>query len=123
GLGFGLAWRLRRRIASENRAARWWCRALQAMAAAALVGGLYHGFAPNFPAAVDEIWWRAVLALMGVMGWTMAVSLIHEVAPGSGGWLRVVWLKFAISLSAVMVWPDFSVAIADYGLAMMAWLA
>ncbi len=64
-LGGGLAWRLRKRVAADNRAALWWCGALWAMALSALVGGLYHGFAPNFHAAVDGVWWRLVLAL----GW------------------------------------------------------
>ncbi len=122
-LGGGLAWRLRRRVPSGNRAALWWCGALLAMAVSALVGGLYHGFAPNFPAAVDGIWWRLVLAMICVMGLTMAMSLLHEVGPKWPGWRRLVALKFLISLVAVMVWPYFRVAMADYGLAMLAWLA
>ncbi len=122
-LGGGLAWRLRTKVAPDNRAAIWWCGGLLAMALSALVGGLYHGFAPNFHATVDGVWWRLVLALICGMGLTMAVSLVHEIAPAGRWWMGVVGAKFLLSLAAVMVWPDFRVAMADYGLAMLAWVA
>ena len=93
------------------------------MALSALVGGLYHGFAPNFHGMVDGIWWRLVLAMICVMGLTMAVSLIHEFAPGWRGWWRVVVGKFLLAVAAVVVWPDFRVAMADSGLVMLAWVA
>lgn len=122
-LGGGLAWRLRRKVTPENRAAIWWCQALVAMAVSALVGGLYHGFAPNFHASVDGIWWRVVLVMICWMGLTMAVSLIHEVKPSGIGWMRLVGVKFLLSVAAVMIRPDFLVAMVDYGLAMLAWVA
>jgi hypothetical protein len=121
-LGGGLAWRLWKKVTPVNRAAIWWCRALGAMALSALVGGLYHGFAPNFHAAVDGFWWRLVLVLICVMGLTMAVSLVHEVRPRGLGWMRLLGVKFLLSVGAVMIWPDFRVAMADYGLAMLAWV-
>jgi hypothetical protein len=122
GLGGWLAWRLRRKVTPDNRAAVWWCAALGAMALSALVGGLYHGFAPNFSTAVDGAWWRLVLALICGMGLTMEVSLIHEIKPRGRGWMRVAGVKFLLSVSAVMFWPDFLVAMIDYGLAMLAWV-
>ncbi len=122
-LGGGLAWRLWRRSLRDNRAAIWWCGALVAMALSALIGGLYHGFAPNFPTAIDGIWWRVVLALICTMGLTMEVSLIHEIKPRGIGWIWGARMKFLLSVAAVMVWPDFLVAMADYGLAMLAWVA
>ncbi len=122
-LGGWLAWRLRKRVTSNNSAAIWWCRALLAMAASALVGGVYHGFAPNFHAAVDGVWWRLVLALICVMALTMEVSLVHETSPGGRWWMRGVRVKFLLSVAALMIWPDFRVAMADYGLAMLAWVA
>lgn len=122
GLGGVLAWRLRRQVMSENRAAIGWCAALGAMAVSALVGGLYHGFAPNFSAAVDAVWWRLVLALICGMGLTMAMSLIHEIGSRGRGWMGVLGVKFLLSLAAVMAWPDFRVAMIDYGLAMLAWV-
>jgi hypothetical protein len=36
--------------------------------------------------------------------------------------MRGVGAKFVLSLFAVMIWPDFRVAMADYGLAMLAWV-
>lgn len=121
-LGSGLAWRLRKKVTPDNRAVIWWCGALGAMALSALVGGLYHGFAPNFHTAVDGVWWRVVLGLICLMGLTMEVSLIHEIAPIWTGWMRVVVVKFLLSVAAVIVWPDFRMAMADYGLAMLAWV-
>jgi hypothetical protein len=122
-LGGGLAWRLWRRSSRDNRAALWWCGALGAMALSALIGGLYHGFAPNFSTLVEGIWWRVVLAMICVMGLTMAVALVHEIGPRGGGWIWLLGVKFLLSVSAVMIWPDFLVAMGDYGLAMLAWVA
>lgn len=122
-LGGGLAWRLRRKVTPDNPAAIWWCGALLAMAVSALIGGLYHGFAPNFPEEVDGIWWRLVLVMISGMALTMAVSLIHEIKPRSRGWMRLVGVKCLLAVSVVMVRPDFLVAMADYGLAMLAWVA
>jgi len=93
------------------------------MAVSALVGGLYHGFAPSFPAALDGIWWRVVLAMICGMGFTMAASLIHEIRPRGRGWIGIVKAKLLLSLAAVTIRPDFRVAMADYGLAMLAWVA
>jgi len=121
-LGGGLAWRLWKKVSPGNRAALWWCGALLAMAVSALVGGLYHGFAPSFPAALDGIWWRVVLAMICGMGFTMAVSLIHEIRPRGRGWIGIVKAKLLLSLAAVTIRPDFRVAMADYGLAMLAWV-
>lgn len=121
-LGGWLAWSLRKGVTPENRAAIWWSRALGAMAVSALVGGLYHGFAPNFHASVDGIWWRVVLGMICLMGLTMAVSLIHEIRPRGAKWMRLVGVKFLLSTAAVMIWPDFLVAMVDYGLAMLAWV-
>ncbi len=122
GLGGWLAWRLRCRVSPANRAARWWCGALGMMAVSALAGGLYHGFAPNFHAAVDGVWWRLVLALICAMGLTIAVSLIHEIGLGGRGWVRAAGGKFVLALAALMVRPDFLLAMVDYGLAMLAWV-
>lgn len=121
-LGGGLAWRLRRKVTTDNRAANWWCEALVAMAMAALVGGLYHGFAPNFHPSVDALWWRVVLLMICVMGQPIALSLIHEIGLRGRGWMWVVSVKFLLSVAAVMIWPDFLVAMIDYGLAMLAWV-
>lgn len=120
-LGFALARALRKRIGLNHPATLWWHRALIAMALGASLGGLYHGFVPNFPPWVDGVWWRLVLVNLSLIGLTMAMSLTHELGLGDG-WRRAVWLKCVTAGVAVIVWPEFLVAILDYGSAMIAWL-
>ena len=122
-LGFGLAWHLAWHGAKAHPARRWWCRSIAAMAVSALAGGSYHGFAPNCSPLIDAIWWRMVLALICLMGLTMALSLIRELVPADRrhGWDRVAFVKFGLSLVAVTAYPVFVVAMLDYGLAMLGW--
>jgi len=120
-----LAWRLRRSSPAGNRAARWLGHALALTAASALVGGTYHGFAPNFSPAFSAAWWRVTLLIIDLLSAAMAVSCVHEVAPPA---LRrplfiVIAAKLFIFATAVMVHPVFWVAIADYGSTMLVWLA
>lgn len=118
-LGGYLAWRLHR----QNPAARWWIRALLAMAVSAFVGGSYHGFAPNFAPDVAAVWWRLVLMLVCGIGFCMGISLIREIVPPGRqrGWNAVAIAKFMLSLVMVIAYPKFLVAMLDYGLAMLAW--
>jgi hypothetical protein len=119
-----LAWRLRRRAATENRAASWLTRTLALTAASALIGGAYHGFAPNFSAGVAAAWWRLTLLAINAMSVALAVSWLHEVVPLRRHRLplaiiAVKSLGFAV---AVIMYPRFVVAIADYASTLLAWL-
>jgi hypothetical protein len=120
-LGFALARALRRRAGLDHPAILWWHRALIAMALGACLGGLYHGFAPNFPSWVDGIWWRLVLVNICFIGLTMGMSLTHELGLRDG-WRRAVWVKCLATVIAVILLPEFVVSILDYGSAMMLWL-
>lgn len=120
-LGFTLAARIRKRAGLEHPVRLWWHRALSTMALGAFLGGLYHGFAPNFPAWVDAAWWRLVLANLCLIGLTMSMSLIHELGL-SGFWGRFAALKCIAALAAVTFVPEFWIAILDYGFAMLLWL-
>lgn len=120
-IGFALAAKMRRQGELVNRARLWWHRALISMALGACLGGLYHGFAPNFPKWVDGVWWRLVLVNISLIGLTMAMSLTHEL--GLRAWWRwLAWMKCLATVIAVIVWPEFVVAILDYGSAMILWL-
>lgn len=123
-LGGGLAWRLWRDTAMSIAAVRWWFRALLVLALSALVGGSYHGFAPNFPGIVDEIWWRLVLWTICLLGYTMGAALVCEFSSSSGRVFlkRLLVTKLVLSSTIVLILPDFFVAIIDYGSAMLAWL-
>lgn len=120
-LGFVLARAMRKRIGLNHPAILWWHRALIAMALGASLGGLYHGFVPNFPKWVDGVWWRLVLVNISLIGLTQGMSLTHELGLG-GWWRRMVGVKCLATVIAVIVRPEFAIAILDYGSAMILWL-
>lgn len=120
GLALYLAWRLR----APAPAARWWRHTFVLTAVSALVGGAYHGFAPNFPAQVGTAWWTLTLWSVGGVSAGLAMSLLHAVVPvtGQARWRVLVGTKLGLALAAAVIWPVFLVAIVDYGLALAAWL-
>jgi hypothetical protein len=122
-LGGWLAWRLKRSTAIRIPAVRWWYRALLALALSAFVGGSYHGFAPNLPTTAIDLWWRLVLWIICLIGFTMGSALICELAPQATQWIwkRLIIAKFICASAVVFILPDFMVAITDYGSVMFAW--
>lgn len=121
-LGVGFALRLAMKQPPSG-ARRWWIASMSMMAASAFVGGFYHGFSPEFP-AIEPWWWRVVLWIICGLGFTMATSLLHELKPRGNirAWQVLLAVKFAISVTAVFFKPEFLVAMADYGSAMLAWV-
>ena len=117
------AWRLQRRIPATNLAARWWSRVLWLTAASALVGGGYHGFAPDFPAPVAGAWWVVTLLIICLLSAAMAMSLLHELAPPDKHrlWYVFIGCKLAVFAGAATVHPAFVIVIIDYGLTLLAW--
>lgn len=124
-LGGFLAWRLWRDRVISVSSVRWWYRSLVVLSCSAFVGGSYHGFAPNFDHGVDEIWWRSVLWIICLLGFTMGSALVCEWVPKKRRtfFRQFLCAKFLLVSVVVLVVPDFRVAIVDYGLAMSAWLA
>lgn len=120
-LGFALAGAMRRRVGLNHPATLWWYRALMAMAMGACIGGLYHGFAPNFPPWVDGVWWRLVLVNLCLIGLTMGLGLTRELELREF-WRRLIYGKCLVAIVTVMLWPEFLVAILDYGSVMVLWL-
>lgn len=119
-LGAWLALRLRREPPSS--ALNWWIASLSLMGASAFIGAFYHGFSPEVPAAVEARWWLVVLWTICGLGFAMGMSLLREFdPPRSHLWGGLLVAKFAISCTAVSFHPGFIVAMADYGLAMLAW--
>jgi hypothetical protein len=118
-------WRLQRRPVAVHPAAIWWSYMLGLTAASACLGGSYHGFAPNFPAAVGNAWWLATLWNINLLSAAMALSLLHELVPGKKQrpWQLLIGFKLALFAGAAAVHPDFVVVILDYGLTMLAWAA
>ena len=120
-----LRWRLCHRPVPTCRATRWWSRMLGLTTASACLGGSYHGFAPNFPAAVGHTWWLATLWNINLLSAAMALSLLHELVPGEKQrpWQLLIGFKLILFAGAAAVYPDFVVVIMDYGLTMLAWAA
>ncbi|WP_035612097.1 hypothetical protein [Haloferula sp. BvORR071] len=115
---------LLRKDESAGDAKRWWIRAMALMASSALLGGCYHGFAPNFQPAVDAIWWRLVLIVICGLGFAMGMSLLCELRREGErrGWKLLLGCKLGVAVLVVTLRPEFVVAMADYGSAMLACL-
>lgn len=118
-----LAWRLRQPRTAGSAANQWLSRALGLTALSALVGGSYHGFAPNFSAPLANLWWIATLLIINLLSAAMALSLLHEILPADRHrpWSGLIAFKFAAFAGAATTHPHFVVVIIDYGLAMLAW--
>lgn len=123
GLGAFFAVRLKG-VGESSDARAWWIRAMMLMAISAFTGGCYHGFAPEVPVQVEAWWRRCVLWIICGLGFAMGMSLLCELrAPESRrGWRVFLQVKFAAACTLVLFKPEFIVAIADYGTAMLAWL-
>lgn len=117
-----LAWRLARGANAAVAATRWWSRTLALTAISAFIGGCYHGFSPEFP-AVARVWWIAVLLIICVLSAALAMSLLHEHVPveRQRPWRALIAVKFAGFAGFAIALPVFIVAIADYGLTLIAW--
>lgn len=120
GLALTLAWRLR----PGGGAARWWRHTFTLTGVSALVGGTFHGFAPNASVPVQALWWLATLWLISGVSACLLLGLIAEVAPAGHRtfWRVVVVAKLALALVVAALRPEFVVAIVDYGIALAAWL-
>ena len=118
------AWRLHGQRPAAHLAVRWWIRALALTGLSALVGGLFHGLALNFP-AIAGAWWTLTLLLICFVSAAMGMSLAHEIGPVSRirGWRFAVLAKFSLFAVVVLITPRVVVAIVDYGLVMLAWAA
>jgi hypothetical protein len=68
---------LARILGPRNRVSAWlWCAAFLAIAIAALLGGIYHGFAPDFDAATLRLLWNVIVYTAGLSSGCM-VGGIH----------------------------------------------
>jgi MFS family permease len=119
-----LAIRLRRMTRPDNRPARAWVWTLAIAALSSALGGFSHGFGPELPAWADALLWRMTLWTLSLAAAAMAWSLVDELfAPeGRRGWRVAIVAKAAVFIGATALTPQFVLAIADYGGAMLAWL-
>jgi hypothetical protein len=124
-LAGGLSWRMRTRSAPSNRAQRWWSRMFALTCASAFIGGTFHGFAPEFPIALQHAWWVVTLWIIVALAAALELSLVDEIVPPDRQrfWRAAVAAKFSFFAVLAPVRPVFAVAIAAYGPSLLAWIS
>jgi hypothetical protein len=120
----GLAWRLHRCTSIASPAVRGWVWTFGFTALSAIVGGSYHGFAPNFSDRLLHGWWLGTLWLVSLSSAAMATSWVHEVLPPAGRRLGfvLVGLRLLAFAALAVARPTFAVVILDYGSSLLLWL-
>jgi len=114
------AW-LATRLRSARPAVRWWRGAFVATSAAALLGGVYHGFGLEMPSLLAKALWRCTLLSIVGTGWCLLQAGIHACLSGIGVrvWQWIAGVKAAVFAAWTLIDPIFLCAIADYGSSML----
>lgn len=104
----------------NRRSVLCWGFAFIATAAAAFIGGTYHGFFNQFGHTAETILWKLTMISAGVMSITMLVgSLIATVRGSLLRWaIAIVVMKFLIFFTFVFRSDDFKIVVMDYITAM-----
>jgi len=106
-----------RLLSSSTSWPRWgWGLGLMATAAAALLGGVWHGFSPGWGDVTSDLIWRCVLLLIGVADVLICFGVISQSVHGR--WQRRLFFlagfKGGVFL-LLLAWSDgFWVAVVDY---------
>jgi hypothetical protein len=122
-LAFVLAMRLAGDAAAgRHLSGRLWAAALVMTAAAAFLGGTYHGFIQWMPGAAGRAMWKATLLATGVGS---ACLLAAAVVAAVAGPLRIALAGAVIAKLVFYVWTiatkdSFTLVIIDYGTALAA---
>jgi hypothetical protein len=122
-LAFVLAMRLAGDAAAGRQlSGRLWAAALVMTAAAAFLGGTYHGFIQWMPGAAGRAMWKATLLATGLGS---AFLLASAAAAATTGAIRSVLIAMVVFKLLAYVWTvatkdQFTLVIADYGVAMLA---
>jgi hypothetical protein len=111
----------RRATAAGSPAVRLWGAAFVASAAAAFLGGFFHGFAPEMGQRVADALWRATLYTGGVASFFLMAATVTAALRGM---IRRVWIvglaaKAAAYAALVTQDPDFRWLVFDYGSSML----
>ena len=122
-LAAGLMVALLRADSPRSSARTWLAVAMGLVGLSALVGGTYHGFAPEWLAAVAAAVWKLTLVTIHLVSAALALCWSNEVLPPR--WQGRARGVIAVKLAVFAVWavshPVFAVVIADYGSIMVAW--
>jgi len=122
-LAFVLAMRLLSdTVASRQLSGRLWAAALVMTAAAAFLGGTYHGFIEWMPRAAGRALWKATLLATGIgSACLFAAAVIAATAgPLRRALVALVAVKLAAYAWSIATKDSFLLVIADYGTALVA---
>ena len=114
-------------LARESRRARQrsialWATAIFAGAAAALVGGVYHGFGPGLGTTAARILWKGTVCLAGVSSLTSLMGSLTATLPARlrRPLIGLVWVKFAAYILWMAGHNEFRYVVYDQLTAMTA---
>ncbi len=119
---FGLAVRLSGHyLRCRRRSVRWWAAGFYASAAAALLGGSYHGFLPYLGSFPAMLLWKATVLSVGVAALCLFAGTVTATLSGAPRrWLLLLaWLKFAFYAAWMSRHDDFRFVIYDYAPALL----
>jgi hypothetical protein len=122
-LAFVLAMRLvGDSTAGRQLSGRLWAAAFVMTAAAAFVGGTYHGFVQWMPGSAGRAMWKATLLATGLgSACLLAAAVVAAVAgPLRTALAGVVIAKLAFYMWTIAAKDSFTLVIADYGTALVA---
>jgi hypothetical protein len=128
----GLALAVALRARAEGQASRrLWAACFLAIAAAALTGGTYHGFAPRLGQARAAALWLVTYGLIGLGNVLILTGAIVAAVRGSARpvLIAAVVLRFGVWFAFIFTRPDFRYVVYDYAgtllglLVFSAWLA
>jgi MFS family permease len=112
-----LATRLISHNTEMHRVQKWFAVEIVAVAVAALLGGIVHGFVPDTDAFWGALMWRATLLFIGLTGMAgIMISSFLLCRPGTVERVRIgALLIFAVYCGIVLFeWQHFGVALAFY---------
>jgi hypothetical protein len=125
GLAFALGMRLFvDGAAGRPLSGRLWAASFVMTAAAAFIGGTYHGFIQWMPGVAGRVMWKATLLATGLGS---ACLLAAAVVATSTGWIQRALIGLVVVKLLYFVWTiatkdQFTLVIVDYGSAMLALL-
>jgi uncharacterized protein DUF6962 len=106
--------------ASRTGSTRLWAAAFGAIAAAALLGGTSHGFAPSLSAAAKRGLWHSTYALIGLGNLLMLCAALSTMArPVRLTLTGAALVKFGAYLVLAVPQQDFRGVIAEVGLTLV----
>lgn len=126
-LAWWCAWNLRQSGFRIEQSRRLWACGLGTQGAAALLGGIYHGFVAHFDPQIGSFLWHLTLILMGTASTLMVAGLGIAALSTRTARLLIVCLGIKLLCYIAWVWQrqDFFPALCDQavGLFLLAGLA